>query len=492
MRLPFQVYSELDGNLQAMDGVVIEVRAGAIFATSADGEFSHDAPGPDYAEQTRASGASGAVLTGGSGRNLVASGGPVSLNGFFRPEITDEFRNGAFLLVKTGPSAATISDGTDVVAALTTGGTAPVGSYVATTYGEDTYNAGLAFTLILAAEEGGPGTIPNATVAISAGSAQFGEFTAVDASNFVSVVDPDWTIALQSGGEGWLKYLTETVAIRAVGTAFDPSGRYDAVEAAYIYNPVEPESDELDDRPETNPFGVLTMVYSWPATPDLDSRTAFLDGVVGYGYSSSADYMTFSGDDQDPAGSETVVIDLATAWDDELISDYADIACCADWYPPRGGHGPATLDITYDLGAGPVSLYSGPIYPGSEITPATTRVKTIRILADGTMEAEGGPWSADVRRVAVAPRAGYVYLKLTETAGALTAVEGPFLATDLPTCTASVFYFPIATSDGVGGIRQLHTGALAWQCSPQMAMNADDEFEITIGGVDFYVPFFRR
>lgn len=468
MRLPFQVYTDLEGNLSVMDGPVIELRTGLIFRTGVGGEFTHDTPSGDYYEQTRAAGAAGADFAGGSGRNLACAGGLASgLVGlsYFRPEVTDEFRNGAFHLVVTGASAATISDDVDIVAELTTGGTAPVGNYVLTAYGEATYNASAAATLVLTAEDGWPGTIPNATVAISAGSAQGGVFTPVDASNFVSAVDPDWTIALQPDGVGHYKYLTEIVAIRAEGTAFDPSGRYDAVEDAFIYNPVEPEDDDLGDLADVNPFGVLSVTYSWPAVPDLDTRTAFLDGIAGYGYSSAGpvgDYMTWSGDDTGAAGSETVVIDLATAWADGLISSYADISLGADWYPPRNGHGPATLEITYDLGAGPVTLYSGVIYPGGEVTPATTPVKTIRILEDGTMESNVAAWSADVRRVAVPTRPGVAYLTITEAAGVIDTVSGPFFATTQPANATDVYHVPVALSDGLGGIEQLITGGLAW------------------------------
>ena len=84
-----------------------------------------DAPGEVYREIGRVAEVTGAEFIGGSGRNLICSGGGAGLpNGFFRPEIADAWRNGGFYLEVTGASAATISDGTDVVAVLTTGGTA--------------------------------------------------------------------------------------------------------------------------------------------------------------------------------------------------------------------------------------------------------------------------------------------------------------------------------------------------------------------------------
>lgn len=461
MRLPFQVYSDLDGNLTVMDGVVIAARTGALFRTGVGAGFTYDAPGDGYEALSRTEGRAGALFGGGSGRNIVVTGGPDALCGHYRPEVTDRFSTGVFHLLVTGPSAATISDAVDVVAELTTGGTAPVGSYVATAYGETEYGSAATFTLVAAAEEGGPGAIPNATIEISAGAAQGGLFTAVDASNYVSAVDVNWTILLESDGVGKLKYLTEVIAERAEGLAYDPAGLYTSTSTGERYNPVEADDEGAEDEVEVNPFGVLTLVYSWPATPDLDIGVTFLEDTAGYGHSGSGavgPYITWSGDDTDPAGSETVVIDLAAAWDDGVISTFADVLAAGDWYPPRGGAGPATLDVSYTIPGADSTMV---IYPKS-VTPAVTPVKYLRITAAGTITAAEAPWNAIVKRVPQPTREGTVYIKLTETAGVLTAVEGPFLATVMPANTATEYHFPIAISDGVGGIEQLHLGSLVW------------------------------
>lgn len=464
MRAQFQTYADLEGNLHVVDGIVIDAGTGALFRLNADTEFGVDAPGEVYREIGRVAEVTGAEFIGGSGRNLICSGGGAGLpNGFFRPEIADAWRNGGFYLEVTGASAATISDGTDVVAVLTTGGTAPVGNYDSTTYGHYTYAASVPFVLAIAAEAGGPGAVPDATVEIHAGSAIGGDYTAVDAANYVSTVDADWTIALQASGDGWLKYQAATVAIRTGGTRFDPAGYYEAVEAAYFYNPVELDDDEALDLEDVNPFGILTITYSWPATPDLDNTTEFLGATVGYVFGDAgpyyAPYMTHDGDDTSASGSEVVTIDLAAAWTAGDIETVADILCKADWYPPSGGSGPATLDISYSLG-GSLSLT---IDPGLTASPATTFVRAIRVMADGTISSLDDAWAATVRRIPQPTRPGTVYIAITEASGAVTAATGPHFATTMPASGSGVFNIPIALSDGAGLVEQLVTGAIIWR-----------------------------
>jgi hypothetical protein len=74
----------------------------------------------------------------------------------------------------------------------------------------------------------------------------------------------------------------------------------------------------------------------------------------------------------------------------------------------------------------------------------------------------GAAWRAFIGVTARAPRAGFVYLAVTESAGVLSAVSGPHFATALPADTLTVFHAPLAQSDGSGGLVQIHTGLLAW------------------------------
>ena len=73
----------------------------------------------------------------------------------------------------------------------------------------------------------------------------------------------------------------------------------------------------------------------------------------------------------------------------------------------------------------------------------------------------GDDWAAFVQVCPRLPRAGFVYLQITEAAGVLTAVAGPFFATALPASSGSVYYVPLAQCDGTA-IEQYHTGLLIW------------------------------
>ena len=74
----------------------------------------------------------------------------------------------------------------------------------------------------------------------------------------------------------------------------------------------------------------------------------------------------------------------------------------------------------------------------------------------------GEPFSLFIQRASAPTVAGFAYLKITEWAGVLTAAAGPFFAPELPASAGGIYYVPIAQSNGLGGIEQLHTGTLAW------------------------------
>ena len=342
----FQVWADAVGNLHVQAGVVIDPLSGVRIAVGSDdgqrGIFPDSSGGEFVAVQP----AGGTICVGGNGRNLIATGlpfvasGPDLPVGIYLPNEPGVYRIGIFTLTVSGASAAEIDDGTDVVAILTTGGTAPVGDYVATTYGEDTYNGGDAFTLDLAEESATHIAIPDAAMAISEGTAPAGTLEAVDAANWELVADTDWTIALAVDGTAELRYLTDVMAERSAGTGWNPAGIYEA--------------------------------------------TAL---------------------------------------------------------------GMATYNLTTEE---PV---------------------------------DGEAWQAIVANQARRPRAGYVYLEIVEVAGELSAVNGPSFGT-LPTATAGTYYVPLAISDGLGGIEQLHTGALIWHAMQPItsAAYADDAAAAT-GGV---------
>lgn len=462
----FQVFVDAAGDLWIADGMVVAKADGTVHLTG-QGDDEGAVFGDTAAslqEKTAAPMVMDLTLLGGSGRNVILSGLPAatpSPDGIYRPGRPDEFKREIWILTVTGPSAATLSDGTDVVAELTTGGTAPAGSFDSTTYGEDTYNSGSPFTLTAATETGFPGGLVDMDVTVLDGTAQGGLYTATDAASFTSDVNADWQIALNEDGTADLIYDGDVVAQRSGGPNDDPCGQYDSTELGKVFNPDLADDVALVTPDTVNPFGTLTLEFSWPSPQlDLDIGVSFAGVTVGYGYSAGSDFMSWSTDDTS-AGPETVVVDLAAAWDAGEIGTVAEIMAMADWFPDAHGSGPATLTVTYDPPGGSGTPQVLTIHP-SQTTPATTSVLAIRILQDGTSSFPGTAWQAKVRAIRRYPMEGVVYLELEETAGVLTSVGEPVFAATLPTSGGGTFYIPLATSDGTGKVKQIHSGTLTW------------------------------
>lgn len=453
-----QVSVDARGDLIAADGVVIDRSNGEVFIVGVNdghaGPLGGPAPHLDDAQEIPRT--TGSTLLGGSGRNVIITGHGGVLDGIYRPGRPGFWIKGAFVLEVTTSSDATVRDATDVIATLSTGGLAPAGSYVASSYGETTYNSSAAFSLTGTKEDGWPGTPNNIEVTISEGTAMGGDYTTTDGINYVSAADSDWSIIVNEDGSADFKYLSEIIASRAAGDGFDPCGEYAATEAGKLYNPEFPE-DVTDSDAETNPFGILTLTFNWAGTPDLDIGVEFLGETVGYGYTSDSPYLAWSGDNTTDGGPETVTIDLAQAWEDGAIQSSADITALADWYPPAGGSGPASLTVAYSLGGG--DTYT--LHPGSA-TPAVTPALALRITAAGAVAPTGGDWTAVVRAKRNVPTEGVVYLAIATSGGAITAATGPFFAAALPTSGSGTFYYPTALSDGAGKLTQVHTGPLLW------------------------------
>lgn len=108
---------------------------------------------------------------------------------------------------------------------------APVGTFTATTAGEDTYNGGSAFTLTSSYEGRAEDVVAN--VLVEGTIAPFGTFTQIidgqysfangswEADN-----DNNWTITIDSAGDAEISDGTDIVATREDGELLDPSGTY--------------------------------------------------------------------------------------------------------------------------------------------------------------------------------------------------------------------------------------------------------------------------
>lgn len=465
MAQQFQVFVDARGDLWAAGGMVIDKLTGNLFEVGPL-TIEHtlkDTMASSYDEAVEVPGVQGSKLLGGSGRNVLVSGFPTGDgNGIYRPTRSNMWENGRWVLEATGSSAATISDGVDVVGELTTGGDAPGGDYVATTYGEDTYNSSSTFTANAVKEDGWPGGLADLDVTVNDGRAQGGTYTAVDAENWVSEVDTDWTLELTLAGVLQFSFDGVVVAERSQGSEFDPCGELASTTDGEFLNPVESDEEIEEVDPGSNPFGTLNLEIDWAGTgmSDLDVGVSFLGTTVGFAYGGSTGYLTYTGDDTGD-GPETVEIDLAAAWDAGDITMAADVLVAADWYPPSGGSGPAVVNVTYSVGGYSQTFQ---IRPGNDVSPAETEVLALRVLADGSIGRTGEPWTATVRVFRRMPAEGVVYLSLTVDSGTreCTAADGPFWAAELPAGSATAVYYLVATSDGDGGLRQLHSGPVLW------------------------------
>lgn len=230
----FQTWVDAWGNLYCADGVVIQPTTAARIHVGAGAGFGDNLTGQNGEILRAFPAAYGATALGGSGRNLTTTGltrdlsGPEVPCGLFSASEANTWRLGIFVLVKTGSSAATISDGANTVAILSTGGTAPVGNYAATAYGKTTYHGGADFTIAAAAETGTPLGVPGAVSAVTSGTGPTGAWTADSASAWHLTADSAWTLLIASDGSAQIKHSGTVMATRAAGSAWNPAGVYEA------------------------------------------------------------------------------------------------------------------------------------------------------------------------------------------------------------------------------------------------------------------------
>lgn len=125
----------------------------------------------------------------------------------------------------------------------------------------------------------------------------------------------------------------------------------------------------------------LLIIYSWPEGQlDLDTRTDFLSGQVGWNYPSSAPYLEWTGDNTG-AGPEQTEVKVQDALANAEWSGSTFVYCHADWYTPAGGTGGATLTVKNERTGQEETLE---ISPGQQTTGATSLVGTVEFFEDGT------------------------------------------------------------------------------------------------------------
>lgn len=480
MNKAFNVHYDARGDFWMADGSVICKASGSIFPVGngdAAGSSFAGQSALNYSETAPVPEVNSLIFLGGSGGNLIVTG-HAEFEGIWRREFANSWTFRGYHLTVNGTDAV-ISDDSDVIA-TGSGSGVPAVVFTATTYGSDHYNSGTAFTLNVATETGWPGGLLDLDINISGGTAVGGLFTTEDGIHFTCSTDANWKVNLNSDGTADFLYGSEVIASRGVGPKDDPCGYFVATEAGERLNP-EPGDPVTDVRGETNPFGTLTLSFGWAGTPDLDIGVSFAGETVGYGYASTGQYLSWSGDNTTTGGPETVVVDLAQAWEDGVIDAVADVVCLADWYPPANGSGPATLTVTYDPPGSTGSPETITLHPGLA-TPASTEALALRITASGSVTPTGSPWTATVRAVRRAPVEGICYIQINELAGAVQSVCGPYFSASIPASTETAKHFPIATSNGTGKLKQLQTGPLVWIVGGSGTANLATSFEIDGNG----------
>jgi len=76
---------------------------------------------------------------------------------------------------------------------------------------------------------------------------------------------------------------------------------------------------------------------------------------------------------------------------------------------------------------------------------------------------DGEAFTIYVQGLSAFPVEGWVYCQITESApGEISGVTGPFFGASVPDNAGDNFFVPIAYSDGLGGLQQLHEGSIHW------------------------------
>ncbi len=129
--------------------------------------------------------------------------------------------------------------------------------------------------------------------------------------------------------------------------------------------------------------GMMYIYYEWADlgnSRDLDTKTTFLGNSVGWSVGGiPAWYILWPSNDNTGNGPEIVYIHAARSLAQGLWSGQTTIDCCAGWYAPAKGSGPARVRVVHN-GATQTKIIS----PGSQNNAASTHVASVTLRADGT------------------------------------------------------------------------------------------------------------
>lgn len=223
---PFSVFTDAFGNLYMQEGTVIALNSTTAYFTV--GSQSLAIPFDNIDQNLIQTSQSAGGFFGGAGNNLAADTavlGTLVPSGFFTPTVPDEWSSGPLSLVfDTGTGDAEVSDGTDIVA---TGNftIVPEGTFTATTYGEDTYNAGNPFTFDTTYEGGDQWPTRGFTLTAEGSTVQEGVYARTGWQTWESVDDPAWTMTIDGSGAAVINDGTDDVLTRAADATliYDPT-----------------------------------------------------------------------------------------------------------------------------------------------------------------------------------------------------------------------------------------------------------------------------
>jgi hypothetical protein len=180
-------------------------------------------------EDLRTSTSAAPIFLGGGGGSVKSDStitATLSPVGWFGQTDIDEWTDsvGNKVIADFGAGTAEIVDPSNTAIATFTGSftIAPVGTFTATTFGEDTYNGGTAFTLDISYD--GTRRTSTANVLVSRGTAQGGEYPL---TGFREWVNTTWLLTTNSDGTAQINDGTDDVATRSADYSPDsPSGTY--------------------------------------------------------------------------------------------------------------------------------------------------------------------------------------------------------------------------------------------------------------------------
>lgn len=306
----------------------------------------------------------------------------------------DTFNGGSpWSYTVTGPPAATVM--------------------TATTHGEDTYNGGSGFTF--AAEFEGDISGQAVFVDVSEGTMQTGRFAWAGWQTWTSEVDAAWGIAIDGTGLGEISDATDVVAVRAADASklYDASGVYEAT--AYgmaTYGEVE------------------AVTSGAPSAGTVAAQAFALAGTEG-------DVETWNGT-TDPSQ----FIELNTSTGDAVL------------YDGLGAIAERLAGSLVDIGGSYASTdYGAATYNGAAAF-------TYDVAAGN----EDLAFTVGVTLQAKAPITGYAYvvLEVDSVSNELEGIQGPFFAAALPANTITAKSYPIAkVTDGVP--EQIQIGPIVWR-----------------------------